>query len=145
MEARGEAEAGSGETVEDAEQRVAVALVVPGDQFGVIEVVAGIEPDTFRQSCPEGFFVRLIEQRDLDAVHLGGVGLDEGVSTGSQFLVQLTGVGVTAIYTAIVSVIINHTGPSMVRAMNAAAIDPAITCPSTPMFHSPARKGKIKA
>jgi Amt family ammonium transporter len=42
----------------------------------------------------------------LISAGLGGVGLDEGVSTGSQFLVQLTGVGVTAIYTAIVSVII---------------------------------------
>jgi Amt family ammonium transporter len=42
----------------------------------------------------------------LISAGLGGVGLDEGVSAGSQFLVQLTGVGVTAIYTAIVSVII---------------------------------------
>ncbi len=37
---------------------------------------------------------------------LGGVGFDEGTSAGSQFLVQLTGVAVTALYCAIVSVII---------------------------------------
>jgi Amt family ammonium transporter len=37
---------------------------------------------------------------------LGGVGHDEGVSAGSQFLVQATGVIVTAVYCAVVSVII---------------------------------------
>ncbi|NNJ74259.1 MAG: ammonium transporter, partial [Anderseniella sp.] len=37
---------------------------------------------------------------------LGGVGFDEGTNAGSQFMVQLTGVAVTAIYCAIVSIII---------------------------------------
>lgn len=42
----------------------------------------------------------------LMAAGLGGVGFDEGTSAGSQFLVQLTGVAATAIYCAVVSVII---------------------------------------
>ncbi len=37
---------------------------------------------------------------------LGGVGFDEGTGAGSQFVVQLTGVAATAIYCAVVSVII---------------------------------------
>jgi Amt family ammonium transporter len=37
---------------------------------------------------------------------LGGVGFDEGTSAGSQFVVQLTGVAATAVYCAIVSIII---------------------------------------
>ncbi len=37
---------------------------------------------------------------------LGGVGFDEGTNAGSQFIVQFTGVAVTAVYCAIVSIII---------------------------------------
>ena len=37
---------------------------------------------------------------------LGGVGYDEGVTAGSQFLVQATGVIVTAAYCAVVSIVI---------------------------------------
>lgn len=42
----------------------------------------------------------------LMGASLGGVGLDEGTTTGSQFIVQFTGVAVTAVYCAIVSIII---------------------------------------
>jgi len=42
----------------------------------------------------------------LMSASLGGVGHGEASSVGSQFLVQLTGVAVTAIYCAVVSVVI---------------------------------------
>lgn len=42
----------------------------------------------------------------LMSASLGGVGFDEGTSAGSQFVVQLAGVAATAIYCAIVSVVI---------------------------------------
>ena len=40
----------------------------------------------------------------LMSASLGGVGLGEGASAAGQFLVQLTGVVVTALYCAVVSV-----------------------------------------
>ena len=56
---------------------MAVARAVAGDQLGVVEVVAGVEPDALGQAGAERLLVRLVEQRDLDAVDLGGVRLDD--------------------------------------------------------------------
>ena len=62
---------------EGAEQRVAVARAVASDQLGIVEVVAGVEPDALGEPGAECLLVRLVEQRDLDAVDLGGVRLDD--------------------------------------------------------------------
>ena len=63
--------------VEDAEQRVGIALRVARDQFGVVEVVAGEHADALRQAAPHGDFLVLVEQRDFDAVDLGRVRRDD--------------------------------------------------------------------
>ncbi len=65
--------------VEDAEQRVALAMrglaaeAIPRDELGVVEVVAGVHAHTCRQAPPHGDFLVLVEQGDLDAVHLARV------------------------------------------------------------------------
>ncbi len=64
--------------VEDAEQSVRIALVVAGDQFGVVEIVAGIHEHAGFQPAAHGDLAVLVEQRDLDAVDLGGVVVDDG-------------------------------------------------------------------
>ena len=63
--------------VEDAEQGVAVALVVAGDQLGVVEVVAGIHAHALGELAAHDDLLVLVEQRDLDAVDLGGVRVDD--------------------------------------------------------------------
>ena len=62
-----------GDGVEDAEQRVGMALFVTLDQFGIVEIVTGIHADTLRQTPAHGDFRFTGEQRDLDAVDLRGV------------------------------------------------------------------------
>src|SRR5262249_41938501 len=56
--------------VENAQQRVRIAFFVAGDQFGVVEIVAGIHPYVRRQLPPHLDFLLLREQRDLHAVDL---------------------------------------------------------------------------
>ena len=63
--------------IEDAEQRVGKALVVAGDQFGVVEIVAGIHLHVLVEPAAHVDLALLVEQRDLDAVDLGGVGVDD--------------------------------------------------------------------
>ena len=67
---------GRRDRIEDAEQRIGIALLVAEDQFGEIEVVAGIHPHAGRQLAPHGDFPVGVEQGDLDAVDLVRVGLD---------------------------------------------------------------------
>ena len=64
--------------VENAEQRVRIALVVAGDQLGVIEIVAGIHLDAVGQPAAHVDLALLVEQRDLDAIDLRRVGVDDG-------------------------------------------------------------------
>ena len=64
--------------VEDAEQAVRKAPIVAADQLGIVEVVAGIHRDAFRQAPPHGDLLAGVEQRDLDAVDLVGVLADQG-------------------------------------------------------------------
>ena len=71
------ARGGRRDRVEDAEQRVAVALRVAGDQLGVVEVVAGVHAHALGQAAAHGDLLVLVEQRDLDAVDLGGVRVDD--------------------------------------------------------------------
>ena len=67
------AEAAGAMRVEDAEQRVGIALLVAGDQLGIVEVVAGIHAHAVRQAAAHGDLLLLRQERDLDAVDLGGV------------------------------------------------------------------------
>ena len=62
--------------VEDAEQRVGIALLVARDQLGVVEVVAGVHAHALRQAAAHRDLLVLVEQRNLDAVDLGGIGRD---------------------------------------------------------------------
>ena len=50
-----------------------IALLVTGDQLGVVEVVARIHPHAFRQAAAHGDLLLLRQERDLDAVDLGGM------------------------------------------------------------------------
>ena len=50
---------------------------VAGDQLGVVEVVARVHAHARRQAPAHGDFLVLVEQRDLDAVYLAGVGGDD--------------------------------------------------------------------
>ena len=45
------ADLASGDRIEDAEQRVRMAVAVAGDQFGEIEIVTGVHADAFGQAC----------------------------------------------------------------------------------------------
>ncbi|CAM5238203.1 hypothetical protein SGLAM104S_09362 [Streptomyces glaucescens] len=68
--------------VEDAEQGVAEALVVAGDQLGVVEVVAGVAAHALREAAAQVDLALRVQQGHLDAVDLVGVGgddLQEGV------------------------------------------------------------------
>ena len=61
---------GRRDRVEDAEQRVAVALAVAADQLRVVEVVAGVEAHAVGQPAAQLDLAPGVEQRDLDAVDL---------------------------------------------------------------------------
>ncbi len=50
-----------------------MAFFIAGDQLGVVEVVAGIHAHALWQAAAHGDFFVLGQQRDLDAVDLGGV------------------------------------------------------------------------
>ena len=63
--------------IEDAEQGIAVALAVAGDQLGIVEVVAGVHAHARGQAGPQHDLLFLVEQRQLDAVDLGDVALDD--------------------------------------------------------------------
>ncbi len=45
-------------------------LRVAGDQVRVVEVVAAVHAHALGQAPAHGDFLRVVEQRDLDAVHL---------------------------------------------------------------------------
>ena len=66
-----------GDGVEDAEQRIRMTLRVADDEFGVVEVVAGVHPHALRQAAAHGDLLLLVEQADLHAVHLGGAAGDD--------------------------------------------------------------------
>ena len=51
-------------------------VAVAGDQLGIVEVVAGIHPHALGQAGAQRDFLVLVEQRELDAVDLGGMGRD---------------------------------------------------------------------
>ena len=51
------------------------ALRVAGDQFGVIEIVAGIHLDVLVEPAAHVDLALLVEQRDLDAVDLAALAL----------------------------------------------------------------------
>ena len=51
--------------------------VVAGDQFGIVEIVAGIHLDGLVEPAAHVDLALLVEQRDFDAVDLGGVGVDD--------------------------------------------------------------------
>ena len=63
--------------IEDAEQRVGKTRLVAGDQFGVVEIVAGIHLHFFVEPAAHVDLALLVEQRDLDAVDLRRVGVDD--------------------------------------------------------------------
>ena len=50
----------------------------PAISSGVVEVVAGVHAHARRQPAAHGDLLLLVEQRDLDAVHLGGIVADDG-------------------------------------------------------------------
>ena len=52
-------------------------MLVAGDQFGIIEIVAGIHLHALVEPAAHVDLALLVEQRDLDAVDLGGVGVDD--------------------------------------------------------------------
>ena len=64
---------GGGNRGEDAEQRMGMAVAIALDQRRIVEIIAGIEPHAFRQAGAEAYLVRLVQQRNLDAIHLGRV------------------------------------------------------------------------
>ena len=66
-----------GDRGERPEQGVAVAVRVPADQPGVVEVVPGVEPDPGRQPAPQRHLLARVEHRQLDAVHLPAGPLDQ--------------------------------------------------------------------
>jgi hypothetical protein len=63
--------------IEDAEQRMGKALVVAGDQFGIIKIVAGIHFYILIEPAAHVDLALLVEQRDLDAIDLRHVGVDD--------------------------------------------------------------------
>ena len=73
---------GRRDRVEDAEQRVGMALRVAGDQLGEIEVVAGIHAHAWAELAPHLDLPGRVEQRDLDAVDLVRLRVD-GVERAS--------------------------------------------------------------
>ena len=64
---------GGRDRVEDAEQGVAVAVLVAGDQLGVVEVVARVELHAVGQPPAQRDLALVVEQGDLHAVDLRGV------------------------------------------------------------------------
>ena len=54
-----------------------MAAAVAGDQLGVVEVVAGVHAHALRQAGAQPDLLVPVEQRELDAVDLGGVGRDD--------------------------------------------------------------------
>src|SRR5258708_29912479 len=54
-----------------------MASGVAGDELGVVEIVARVHAHALRQPPAQRDLARLVEQRDLDAVDLGGVGGDD--------------------------------------------------------------------
>ena len=57
------------ERIEDSKQSVAIALGIPGNEFGVIEVITGIHFHAIRQTTTHDDFFVFIEQTDFDAVN----------------------------------------------------------------------------
>ena len=64
-EAREAGGRGRRDGVENAEQRVGIAFLVAGDQFGVIEIVAGIHAHARRQLAAHVDLLLARQQRDL--------------------------------------------------------------------------------
>ena len=63
--------------IEDAEQRMGETLLVAGDQFGIIEIVAGIHLHVPVEPAAHVDLALLVEQRDLHAVDLRRIGVDD--------------------------------------------------------------------
>jgi hypothetical protein len=68
---------GAGDRVEYAEKSVAVAAGVALDQIRIVEIVAGVHFDPDRQTAARPPLLGVVEQRDLHAVDLGRVDLDD--------------------------------------------------------------------
>lgn len=66
---------GRGQRIEDAQKRVAEALIVALDQFGIVEIVAGMLSDVPAAGGASALLV-LVQEADLDAVDLGPVAVD---------------------------------------------------------------------
>src|SRR5262249_60401142 len=62
------------------EQRVVESLFVSGDKFGIVEVVDGIHFHWLVEAPAHVDLALLVEQRDLDAIDLRRVGVDNGNS-----------------------------------------------------------------
>ena len=71
--------------IENAEQRVRIALLVALDQFREVEVVAGIHANAVRQAAAKRDLLALVEQRDLDPVHFRRIGLEHGETDFHRF------------------------------------------------------------
>ena len=68
---------GRRDRVENPQQRIGIALAVARNQLGVVEVVAGIHAHAGRQPAPHRNLALLVQQRDLYAVDLAGIGRDD--------------------------------------------------------------------
>ena len=55
-----------------------MALLVTGDQFGIVEIVTGIHAHASGQAAAHDDFLFLGEKRNLDAINLVGILLDHG-------------------------------------------------------------------
>src|SRR5215213_8044772 len=73
LEGRERAGGGGRYGVEDAEEGVGEAFLVPSDELGVVEVVAGVHLDALREASAHLHLPVLVQQGHLYAVHLLGV------------------------------------------------------------------------
>src|SRR5438105_1946405 len=79
---------GRSDRIEYPEQRVTEPAFVTADQRRIVEVVACVHAHTGGQAAAQGHLMLLVEQRDLDTVHLVGVLLYEPQADLSR-LVQI--------------------------------------------------------
>ena len=67
-----------GDGVENAQQRIGMAMRVAGNEFGVVEIIAGIHPHAFWQAAAHGDFLLVVQKGDFHPIHLVGMGVDDG-------------------------------------------------------------------
>src|SRR5438445_5821026 len=88
IEGRQGGRGGRSDRIEYPEQRVRAPAFITADQRRIVEVVAGVHAHTGGQAAAQGHLMLLVEQRDLDTVHLVGVLLYEPQADLSR-LVQI--------------------------------------------------------